>query len=70
LLSDAASRGFRQAFAEVTSGEADVFQFSIAKLTEESNICRAHPARNFGGNPAVYEVTQAGHNEPKRFPDC
>jgi hypothetical protein len=70
LLSDATFRGFRQALADVTSGEADVFQFSIAKLTEECNIRRAYPARDFGSNPAVYEVTQAGHNEPKRFPDC
>jgi len=69
LFSDATSRGFRQALAEVTSGETDVFQFSIAKLTEDSNICHARSACDFGSNPAVYEVTQAGHNKPEPPPD-
>jgi hypothetical protein len=69
LLSDATFSGFRQALAEVTSGQPDVFQFSVAKLTEESNICRPHSARDFGCNPAIHEVTQAGHDETKPSPD-
>jgi hypothetical protein len=70
LLSDTTFCGFRQALADVASGEADVFQFSIVKLTKECNIRRARPAREFGGDPAVDEVTQAGHSESKRSPDC
>jgi hypothetical protein len=70
LFSDTTSRGFRQAFAEVTPGETDVFQFPIAELTEDSNIRRACSACDFAGNPAVYEETEAGHNKPEPLPDC
>jgi hypothetical protein len=57
LVSDTRSRGFRQAFAKVTPGETDVFQFSIAELTQDGDIRHARAACDFGSDPAVYEVT-------------
>jgi hypothetical protein len=69
LFSDTASRGFRQAFAEVAPGQTDVFQFPIVELTQDSDIRRARPTRDFGRNPAVHEVTKTCRNEPEPLPD-
>ena len=59
LHSDSTSRGFRQTHPDVTPGEADVFQFPIAKPTEDNDIRLTRPVRDCRGNRMVYETTQA-----------
>jgi hypothetical protein len=65
LHSDSTFRGFRQPLSDVTPGEADVFQFSIAKPTEDNDIRLARPVRDCGGNRMVYETTHMVEKKPE-----
>jgi hypothetical protein len=69
LHPDSTSRGFRQTLSDVTPGEADVFQFSIAKPTEDNDICLARPVRDCCGNRMVYETTQTVEKKPELSPN-
>jgi hypothetical protein len=51
LHADSRSRGFRQTFPDVTPGEADVFQLSIAEPTEDKDIRLTRPVRDCRGKP-------------------
>jgi hypothetical protein len=64
------SRGFRQTLSDVTPGEADVFQLSIAKPTKDNDIRLTRPVRDCRGNPMVYETTQTIQKEPELSPNC
>jgi hypothetical protein len=69
LHADSTSRGFRQTFPDVTPGEAGVFQFSIAKPTEDSDIRSTRPVRDCCGNRMVDETTQTIQKKPEPSPN-
>jgi hypothetical protein len=52
------SCGLSETFADISAVEADVFQFPVAELTENDQLCLPCPARNFCSNDAVYKATQ------------
>jgi hypothetical protein len=63
-------RGFRQARANVTAVQADIFQFPIAELAESEKICLVLAARDCGGNPAVEDGAEARQKDTNLSPDC
>jgi hypothetical protein len=56
LLPDSGYRGLRQPLSNFTTRKADVFQFSIAKLAKNRDICLARPVRECCCNQMIYEA--------------
>jgi hypothetical protein len=70
LLPDPTSRGCRQTCRDITTAEADVFQFPIAKLTKDGKVRLAYSARDYAGDPAVHETAGADQHKTELAPDC